>query len=258
MAVPARPALRTALVLGGNSDIAWATVTRLAADGLQRVVLAVRDPAATEHRLAAEPFPATVTEVTIEPWDALEATGHRALVDSAADTLGGIDLVLCAVGSLGHGAGITASAESAAALFASNFSGPATALTEVAQHLVRRGFGTIVVVSSVAGLRARRSNYLYGSAKAGLDAFTQGLADSVASDGVHVHLIRPGFVTSKMTTGLRPAPFATTTAAVADAIAAAVADDRSRIVHVPGVIGPLFVAMRALPRPLWRRVAGDR
>jgi len=244
---------RTALVLGGNSDIALATIRRLSLD---RVVLAVRDAAAIRARLEAEPLP--IRDVSIESWDVLDTAAHAGLIERADRQLGGIDLVLCAVGSLGHGAGITASPAAAAALIDSNFTGPATVLTAAAQHLVARGHGTIVVLSSVAGLRARRSNYLYGSAKAGLDAFTQGLADSVAGSGVRVHLIRPGFVTSKMTTGLKPAPLATTTDAVAEAIAAAVGGRRSRIVHVPRVLGPMFVVMRALPRPIWRRVAGDR
>jgi len=244
---------RTALVLGGNSDIALATLRRIPLD---RVVLAVRDVDAARTRLDGDPLP--ITQVSVEAWDALDPSAHAPLIDRAHELLGGIDLVLCAVGSLGHGAGITANPADAAALIESNFTGPATALTAVAQHLSARGYGTIVVLSSVAGLRARRSNFLYGSAKAGLDAFTQGLADSVADSGVRVHLIRPGFVTSKMTTGLKPAPFATTADVVAEAIAAAVLSPRSRIVHVPRLLGPMFAVMRALPRPVWRRVAGDR
>ena len=244
---------RTALVLGGNSDIALAALRQIPLD---RVVLAVRDVSALRTRLSAESLP--IDHVAIESWDALDRSAHAPLIERAQQELGDIDLVLCAVGSLGHGAGITASPSSAAALIESNFVGPATALTAVAQHLVARGYGTIVVLSSVAGLRARRSNYLYGSAKAGLDAFAQGLADSVAGSAVRVHLIRPGFVTSKMTTGLKPAPFATTTHAVGAAIADAVLSPRSRTVHVPRLLGPLFVVMRALPRPVWRRVAGTR
>lgn len=247
---------RTALVLGGNSDIAHATVARLARDGLARVVLAVRDPDTLEARLLAEPLP--VDEVTIETWDVLDASAHTPMVERAAMTLGGIDLVLCVVGSLGHGAGLDASAETASQLIASNFTGPAVALTDIAHHLMQRGFGTIVVVSSIAGVRARKSNYLYGSAKAGIDAFAQGLGDAVAEHGVRVHVVRPGFVATKMTTGLRPAPFATTTTAVAELVAAVARCDRSRVVHVPQILGPVFGVLRAMPRPLWRRIAGNR
>lgn len=247
---------RTALVLGGNSDIALATVRALAATGLAKVVLAVRDPDALRVRLDADPLP--VADVAIESWDALDVAGHAPLLDRAVAALGTIDLVLCAVGSLGHGAGITANPVSVDALVTSNFTGPASALTEAAHRLVARGSGAIVVLSSVAGLRARKSNYVYGSAKAGLDVFTQGLADAVAERGVQVHLIRPGFVTSKMTTGLKAAPFSTTPDVVAAAIVHALTRSRSQIVHVPRLLGPMFAALRATPRPLWRKIAANR
>ncbi len=244
---------RTALVLGGNSDIALASIRAM---GLDRVVLAVRDADSMMARLEREPL--SIAEVVVETWDALDPSANLPLIEAAAETLGGIDLVLCAVGSLGHGAGITSTSANAAALIESNFTGPATVLTDVAHHLVERGYGIIIVLSSVAGLRPRRSNYLYGSAKAGLDAFTQGLADAVADSGVRVHLIRPGFVVSKMTAGLEPAPFATTVDAVAAAIADVARSDRSRIVHVPAILSPLFGMMRMLPRPVWRIIAGNR
>ncbi len=247
---------RTALVLGGNSDIALATIRALAGQGLSKVVLAVRDPDALRVRLDADPLP--VADVAIEAWDALDVTGHARLLDRTVTALGTIDLVLCAVGSLGHGAGITASPAAVDALVTSNFAGPAAALTESAHRLVAQGSGAIVVLSSVAGLRARPSNYVYGSAKAGLDAFTQGLADAVASSGVKVHLIRPGFVTSKMTTGLQKAPFSTTPDVVAAAVAHVLTKPRSQIVHVPRLLGPLFAFLRATPRPVWRKIAGDR
>ncbi len=247
---------RSALVLGGNSDIALATIRALAATGLEKVVLAARDPDALRVRLAREPLP--VAEVTIEAWEASDVAGHALLLDRAEAALGTIDVVLCAVGSLGHGAGLTAGPAGVEALISSNFTGPAAALTEAAHRLVAQGTGAIVVLTSIAGLRARRSNYVYGSAKAGLDVFTQGLADAVASSGVRVHLIRPGFVSSKMTDGLQPAPFATTPDAVATAVLTAVNSGRSRTIHVPGLLSPLFAVLRVTPRPLWRRIAADR
>jgi len=253
---PAVDPPRTALVLGGNSDIALAALRRLAVDGLTDVVLAVRDTDALRSRLDASPLP--IDNVGIVSWDAVDVTAHEALLEAAAAALGTIDLVLCAVGSLGHGAGISASPHDVDRLISSNFTGPATAITTAAQHLVRQGSGSIVVLASVAGLRARKSNYLYGAAKAGLDTFTQGLADAVAADGVRVHLVRPGFVSSKMTQGLKPAPFSTTTDVVAEAIAAAVVAPRSQVVHVPRPLGPLFAALRLAPRPIWRRIAGSR
>lgn len=246
---------KTALVLGGNSDIAHAVLHRLASAGLERAVLATRDAEGLRARLASAPLP--IIDVTVAEWDALDVSAHQPLLERANEAMGGIDLVLCAVGSLGHGAGISAGPQAVADLIAANFTGPATAITAAAQHLQTHGGGTIVVLSSVAGLRPRRSNYLYGSAKAGLDAFTQGLADGVAGN-VRVHLLRPGFVRSKMTAGLSPAPFATDPDAVAAAVADVVRAPKSRIVHVPALLGPMFGLLRLAPRPLWRRLAGDR
>lgn len=253
-----RPSLRarTALVLGGASDIGLAIVAELAGTGLDRVVLAVRDPDALAARLERHPLP--VGDVTIERWDALDPTSHEALVRRAREVLGTIDVVLCAVGALGHHAGLPMLAPEADLLLQSNFSGPASALLVAGRALAEQGSGAIVILSSVAGARARKSNFVYGSAKAGLDAFGQGLGDALAATGVRVHIIRPGFVRSKMTTGLDPAPFATTPAAVADATVQALASTRNRIVWVPRVLGPALVVLRLVPAPLWRRIAGDR
>ena len=149
-------------------------------------------------------------------------------------------------------------APDAEALLRANFVGPATALLDAARALVAQGHGAIVVLSSVAGARARRSNFVYGSAKAGLDAFAQGLGDSVAGTEVRVHVVRPGFVTTSMTTGLDPAPFASGPDDVADAIIGVLGATRNRVVWVPPVLGPLMGVLRNVPAPLWRRIAGDR
>ena len=248
---------RTALVLGGGSDIAMATVRALAGRSLAKAMLAVRSPERLEEQLAAAPLPASL-EYTVDAWDASELESHEYLLARAASVLGTVDLVLCAVGSLGHGSGLASSPGEARSLIDANFTGPATAVLAAAHFLQKQGSGTIVVLSSVAGLRARKSNFLYGSAKAGLDSFTSGLADALHGTGVRVVLVRPGFVHSKMTTGLAPAPFAAAPDDVAAAILAAVAAGRSRTVHVPRLLGPLFAGLRATPRPLWRRIAANR
>ncbi|UDY35671.1 SDR family NAD(P)-dependent oxidoreductase [Dermatobacter hominis] len=246
---------RTALVLGATSDIAVAVLAELARHGLRAAVLAARDPEAAA-RAVADAAPALTTESMA--WDALEVEGHRALVERAAGSLGQVDLVVCAVGLLGHHAGRTMGPVDVDHMVRTNFAGPAAALAAAGQFLVEQGHGTIVVLSSVAGLRARRSNYVYGSTKAGLDVFAQGLSDALVGTGVRCLVVRPGFVRSRMTDGLDPAPFSTDPATVARATVAALQDPRRDVASVPRVLGPLFGVVRALPRPLWRRVAGDR
>lgn len=111
----------------------------------------------------------------------------------------------------------------------------------------------MVVLSSVAAERARRSNAIYGATKAGLDALAQSLADSLAGSGVRVLVVRPGFVRTRMTAGLDPAPFATTPEAVAEATVAALAG-REHTVWVPRGLRYVFAVLRHLPRPLYRRL----
>jgi decaprenylphospho-beta-D-erythro-pentofuranosid-2-ulose 2-reductase len=249
---PRRP--RTALVLGGGSDIAAAIVARLARQGLGAAVLAARDPAAAVEGLSGRTPGVDVHGIR---WDALDAAAASELLDAAQSSLGTIDLVLCAVGALGHHAGISMGPVEVDEMVRTNFAGPAAALAAAGQVLAAQGSGTIVVLSSVAGLRARRSNYVYGSTKAGLDMFAQGLGDALAPSGARVLVVRPGFVRSKMTEGLDPAPFDTDPDTVAEAVVAALGS-RREILAVPRVLGPLFVGLRATPRPLWRRIAGDR
>jgi len=245
---------RTALVLGATSDIAVAVVAELHTAGLRSVVLAARDPAAATAAVTAA-APGLATEALA--WDALEVEGHRALLDHATASLGHIDVVLCAVGLLGHHAGLSMGPLDVEHMIRTNFAGPAAALAAAGQHLADQGSGTIVVLSSIAGMRARRSNYVYGSTKAGLDLFAQGLADSLVGTGARCLVVRPGFVRSSMTSGLQPAPFSTDPQTVARATVAALSTNRSTV-SVPSVLGPLFGALRLVPRPLWRRIAGDR
>ncbi len=245
--------MRTALVLGGTSDIALAMLDALAEQGLERAVLASR------HQTETEPTPgAGRVSCTTVQWDALETESHTGLVDAAAEVLGEIDLVICAVGMLGHHAGRSMGPGPVEQMVRTNFAGPAAALAAVADRLAEQRHGTIVVLSSVAGFRPRKSNYVYGSTKSGLDAFARGLGDALHGTDVNVLVVRPGFVRSSMTIGLDPAPFATDPEAVAAAVARSLGRGRSGVVWVPAFLGPLFTVLAALPSPLWRRVAADR
>jgi decaprenylphospho-beta-D-erythro-pentofuranosid-2-ulose 2-reductase len=243
--------VRTALVLGGTSDIALAVLAQLRAHGLERAVLASRTPP------EQTPAPGGV-QCTSVRWDVLDTASHEQLWQQAAEQLGRVDVVLCAVGMLGHHAGLSMGPEQVDEMMRTNAAGPAAALAAIAPHLAEQGSGTIVVLSSVAGVRPRRSNYVYGASKAALDAFTRGLADALHGSGVHVLVVRPGFVRSSMTEGLDPAPFASVPDDVARAVAAAVLRGRSATVWVPSLLGPLFAVLGRAPAPLWRRIAGDR
>ena len=122
-----------------------------------------------------------------------------------------------------------------------------------ARSLQSQGHGSLVVMSSVAGERARRANFIYGSSKAGLDAFAQGLGDALHGTGVHVMVVRPGFVRTRMTAGLPEAPLATTPEAVATAVELGLRR-RTETVWVPGTLRVVMAALRHLPRGVFRRL----
>lgn len=233
-------AVQSLLVLGGTSEIALATVRRLAADRLTRVVLAGRDPAALQAAGAA----LSGVSVAVERWDALDEPA--AAVERILDAHGDLDAVLLAAGVLDD--------EDVARLLATNFTGPAAALAVCARRMREAGHGTIVVLSSVAAQRPRRSNYAYGASKAGLDGFAQGLADDLAGTGVQVLVVRPGFVHTKMTAGMRPAPLATTPERVAEAIADGLRRGR-HTVWAPPPVRLVMVVLGLLPRAVFRRLA---
>jgi len=185
---------------------------------------------------------------------------HPVLPDPVEAVLfgpGNAGSVVLAAGVLGSQADFDADPARAAEAVAANYGGAVSTLLHVSHRLRAQGHGAIVVLSSVAGERVRAANFVYGSTKAGLDAFAQGLGDSLAGTGVRVLVVRPGFVRTQMTEGMDAAPFATTPEVVAEAVADGLAKGRE-VVWAPGILRFVFAGFRHLPRPLWRRIAGSR
>ena len=232
------------LLLGGTSEIGLAILAALGVPADAEVILAGRD----EQRMAAagKELPGQVRTV---PYDAIATEHHQAFAD-AIFAEGPLDMVISAAGILTPQADVT----QAATMIGTNFTGHVTALLAIAAQMRRQRSGTIVVLSSVAAVRPRKANFVYGAAKAGLDAFARGLADSLHGSGVRVVLVRPGFVTGRMTAGMPPAPLATTPAKVGAATAAALRDGKSAV-WIPATLAGLSVALRLVPRRAWRRVS---
>lgn len=252
-------AVQSVVVLGGASDIGAAITQRLVRDGCRSVVLAGRRPDALAQ--VADKLRDGGAEVALTAWDALDIGSHGDAVKSAWEAVpggGDVDCVIMAAGVLGDQAHFEDDPSAAAEALTANYTGPVSTLLHVAQRLRQQGHGSIVVLSSVAGERARKSNFVYGSSKAGLDAFSQGLADSLVGTGVRVVVVRPGYVHTSMTEGKEPAPLATTPDAVADAVAGALASGNKEIVWVPGTFRYLMTVFRHLPRPVWRKVSANR
>jgi decaprenylphospho-beta-D-erythro-pentofuranosid-2-ulose 2-reductase len=239
------------LLLGGTSDIALATARLYAGrtPGL-RVVLAARP---SERRdTAVGELEALGCRARAVDFEAGDTDAHaRVVADAARD--GDIDISVVAYGVLGDNERAWTDVDAAVELARTNYLAPVATGVALAAQVRRQGHGVIVALSSVAGERPRRSNFVYGSTKAGFDAFYVGLGEALRPLGGRVVVVRPGFVRSKMTAGLDPAPLAVTPSDVADAIVATV-DGGGEQVWVPRAIRPVMSALRHLPRPVFRRL----
>jgi decaprenylphospho-beta-D-erythro-pentofuranosid-2-ulose 2-reductase len=238
-------------VFGGTSEIGRAVVERLVGGGATRVVLAGRDGAALEN-VATDLRHRHAARVDLVPFEAEDRANHARTVE-AVFAGGDLDVVLVAFGVLGDQTRDERDPGAAAAVVETNFTAAVSVGVAVAEQLRRQGHGALVALSSVAGERARRSNFVYGASKAGLDAFYQGLATALAPEGVHVMVVRPGFVKTRMTAGMKPAPLATTPEAVADVVV----DGLGRGAHTvwaPPSLRPVMVVLRHLPGPLFRKL----
>ena len=241
------------LLIGGSSEIGLAIVRRLATEGPVRPYLLGRD----RQRLADAASlleRAGISEVLHDVVDADDSPARQSeALGAAFERIGGFDVVVLAVGVLGGQEGIDTDPAKAEEVMRVNFVGNGSMLLESMRHLRSQGSGKLVVLSTVAAERPRAGNPIYGAAKAGLDALAQGIADASAGSGVRVLVVRPGFVNTKMTAGLKPAPMATTPEAVADATVRAL-DGHAHTVWVPRRLRLTFALLRHVPRAIYRRL----
>lgn len=239
-------------MLGGRSEIGLAVALRLVGRGYGTVVLAARRSDDLDDEEAALRAAGATTVARVE-FDADDVAAQPAVLEAVVAAHGQLDVVVTSFGVLGDQQRAERDAGHAVAVVHTDYVAHVAVLTHLATLLRTQGHGQLVVFSSVAGVRVRRANYVYGSAKAGLDGFASGLADALAGSGVHLLLVRPGFVVGRMTEGLSPAPFSSTPDQVADATVRALLRRRGEV-WVPGVLRPVFAVMRLLPRAIWRRL----
>lgn len=237
-------------IFGGRSEIGLELARRLAPGAI--VVLAARGAGRLAAEVAAVRAAGALAVHTVE-FDADDLSGHQRVVDALITEFGPIDTAVLAFGVLGDQALAEVDAEHAASIVHTDYLAQISLLTVLANRMRAAGRGRLVVFSSVAGVRVRRANYVYGSAKAGLDGFASGLADALHGSGVSLLIVRPGFVIGRMTTGMEPAPLSSTPDQVAAAAARALARGR-RTVWVPWALRPVFAGMKLLPQAVWRRL----
>jgi short-subunit dehydrogenase len=243
------------VLFGGRSEIGVEVAARLA--GGATVILAARrsdDLVDQSERMVAE----NAAAVHTVEFDADRTDEHDALIQRIVVEHGTIDVAIIAFGILGDQARAEVDTRHALQIAHTDYLAHISVLTPLAAAMKAAGQGDIVVFSSVAGVRVRRANYVYGSTKAGLDGFASGLSDALYGTGVRLLLARPGFVVGNMTkdmmaSGVKPAPMSRTAPQVADAVVKALKSGK-RVVWIPGTLRPVFFLMRLLPQPIWRRM----
>lgn len=235
------------LILGARSDIGLAVAQTFAARG-HPIQLAARKSDTLEaektdielrHRVA----------VSLHDFDALDTASHEGFVDGLPELP---RIAVCAVGLMGEQAENEQDMGAAATVMRSNFEGPASILSVLANRFLERGSGTLVGISSVAGDRGRATNYIYGSAKAGFTAFLSGLRNRLAKEGVHVVTVLPGFVATQMTEDMDlPERLTAEPKEVGDAIARAV-EKKKDIIYVRRIWWLIMMIIRNIPERIFK------
>ncbi|MGK2853219.1 MAG: SDR family NAD(P)-dependent oxidoreductase [Microbacteriaceae bacterium] len=238
------------VIFGGRSEIGVELAVRIARG--RTVVLAARRAQELTAEVAAVRAAGAVAVHALE-FDADDTDTHQVLVEEIVSEHGRIGTAVLTFGVLGDQGRAEVDAGHAVAVVHTDYVAQVSLLTVLAEAMRRAGGGNLVTFSSIAGVRVRRANYVYGSAKAGLDGFCSGLSDALHGSGVRMLVVRPGFVIGRMTEGMAPAPFSSTPAQVAEAAAKALAKGR-RSVWIPWQVGAVAAVFRILPGPIWRRL----
>ena len=243
---------QTIAVFGGTSEIGVAIARTLAAPRQAHVVLAGRDTEELE-KAAASVREAGASAVDTVPFDADATETHEAALVDVLSHIGDLDVAVIAFGLLGDQEQGENDPRAALQVARTNYLGAMSICLHLAWRMKQQGHGTIVVLSSVAGERARRSNFIYGSSKAGIDTFAQGLSDSLEGTGASVLVVRPGFVRTKMTAGMKAAPMSVTADEVAAVVARALQKGLNTV-WAPTPMRGVMTVLRHLPRPVFRRL----
>ncbi|HEX2134109.1 MAG TPA: decaprenylphospho-beta-D-erythro-pentofuranosid-2-ulose 2-reductase [Actinophytocola sp.] len=238
------------LLLGGTSEIGLAVALKYAARRPLRVVLAARPSERLDA--AAEKLRAAGATVSTVEFDAKDTDSHPAVLDKAfAD--GDLDVTVVAFGLLGDAERAWQDHARAVELARVNYTAAVSVGVALAERLRRQGHGRVVALSSVAGERVRRSNFVYGSTKAGMDGFYLGLGEALRGEGITVTVVRPGFVHTRMTEGMKAAPLAVNADQVAEVVVDAV-HKRKELVWAPAAWRLVMSVLRHVPRVIFRRL----
>ncbi len=240
------------LIVGATSTIARHAAGELAGRGA-RLHLAARDEAEA-GRIGQDLEVRRGAEVSWGPFEATDYEGHERLLDRATEAMGNLDGLLVAVGMLGDQAQAEADPGHLRDVIEINHGAPASLITAAANRFEKQGRGWIAALSSVAGDRGRPSNYTYGSAKAGLTAFLDGLRGRLYASGVHVLTAKPGPTDTKMTFGMDdPPPLMAEPKRVAKRIVWAIEEEKD-VCYAPPIWRYIMAAIRLIPASVFKKL----
>jgi len=245
--------MKNILIVGATSAIAIACARQWAKEGA-RFFLVARNGERLEQ--VADDLKARGAQLaTCHQLDIDRLDLHSTMLEKCASELGALDVVLVAPGTLPDQAACQSDPAVAVKEFTTNATSLIALLTPIANTLEAQKRGTLAVISSVAADRGRPSNYLYGSAKAALSAFCEGLNARLFKAGAHVLTIKPGFVATPMTAGLPlPGPLVATPEKVARDILRAI-DKRKDVVYTPWFWSLIMFIIRSVPKPVFKRTS---
>lgn len=239
------------LLLGGTSEIGLAIVEAFLDRGPAHVTLAARE---SSPRIAAAKAQLEAKGGTVEtlPFDATDFASHPETIDLAF-AQGDVDIAIVAFGTLGDQEALWQDQKLAVESAQTNYTAPVSLGVLLAEKFKAQGHGTIVALSSVAGQRVRRSNFVYGASKAGMDGFFINLGEALREHGVNVLVVRPGQVRTKMSADAGEAPLTVNREDVANATVKAILNGKQSI-----YVHPLFeyvsLAFKFIPQSIFRKL----
>lgn len=241
------------VVFGGTSDIGLEILRLLVKPGVANVVLVSRNIDAASK--AIEPIVEALSDVEVHHvrYDAADAESMVHVVEEVVQAVGDIDIAVIAQGLLNEGVDNYSNPSAVIDMATVNFTGTMVLMYALAARMKSQGYGKMVLLSSVAGERVRKGNPAYGATKAGIDGFALALDHELVGTGASVLVVRPGFVTTKMTAGMSKAPFSTDAVSVAKIVEKGISSDK-KIVWAPGILQWMFLVLKNVPIVIWRRL----
>lgn len=241
------------VLFGGTSDIGCEIVRQMIQPGVANIVLVSRDIESAETRWSSLLGDDSQVNIHHVRFDGADASSMVEVVNEIVDEVGDLDVVVVAHALLGSEVDFLKDPVAAASVASVNYGATMVLLLALGERMKQQGYGRLCLLSSVAGMRVRWSNAVYGSTKAGIDGFALALDGELRRYGASLLVVRPGFVSTKMTAGMKNAPLSTTAEAVASATVKAIRGNGT-VLWTPAAFRFIFGLFRLLPEALWRRL----